>query len=110
MPRWPRYLVPIAGGLIALGILVTIVAGVWTDFLWYRSVNYSSVFDVVYGTRWALFFVAGILMAAVSGCTAALAFRVRPTYRPTATPRPGVDTYRAAVDPHRRLLLGIALA
>ena len=34
LPRWPRYLVPVLGGLLALGILVTIVAGVWTDFLW----------------------------------------------------------------------------
>src|SRR5579863_5434069 len=54
LPRWPRYLVPVVAGLIALGILVTIIAGVWTDWLWYRSVGYSSVFDVTYGTRWAL--------------------------------------------------------
>ena len=51
LPRWPRYLVPIIAGLIALGVLVTIIAGVWTDFLWYRSVGYSSVFGTVYGTR-----------------------------------------------------------
>jgi hypothetical protein len=110
MPRWPRYLLPVLGGLLALGIFVTIIAGVWTDFLWYRTLNDTSVFDVVYGTRWALFFLAGILMAAATGLNAVLAFRMRPTYRPAATPKPGVDTYRAAVDPHRRLLLGIALA
>ncbi len=111
LPRWPRYLVPVVAGLIALGILITIVAGVWTDFLWYRSVHYGSVFDVVYGTRWALFFVVGIVMAAVTGFNAVLAYRLRPTYRPARpTPeRPGIDVYRAAVEPHRRLLLGIAL-
>ena len=117
LPRWPRYLVPVLGGLLALGILVTIVAGVWTDFLWYRSVhsltgrNYGSVFAVVYGTRWALFFVVGILMVAVTGFNAILAYRIRPAYRPVkSTPeRPGVDLYRAAIDPHRRLLLGLAL-
>ena len=43
LPRWPRYLVPVVAGLIALGVLVTIIAGVWTDWLWYRSVNYGSV-------------------------------------------------------------------
>jgi uncharacterized membrane protein (UPF0182 family) len=110
LPRWPRYLVPVLAGVVALGILLTIIAGVWTDWLWYRSVSYSSVFDVTYGTRWALFFVAGILMAATTGFNAVLAFRLRPVYRPVASPeRPGVDAYRMAVDPHRRLLLGIVL-
>jgi hypothetical protein len=103
--------VPVLGGLIALGILLTIIAGVWTDFLWYRSVQFGSVFDVVYGTRWALFFVVGIVMAAVTGFNAVLAYRLRPAYRPArpSPDRPGVDLYRAAIDPHRRLLLGIAL-
>ena len=119
LPRWPRYLIPIVAGLIALGILVTIIAGVWTDFLWYRSVHnmvtgtsYGSVFGVVYGTRWALFFVVGLLMVAVTGLNAVLAYRLRPTYRPArSTPeRPGVDLYRAAIDPHRRLILGVVLA
>jgi uncharacterized membrane protein (UPF0182 family) len=110
LPRWPRYLIPVVAGLIALGVLVTIIAGVWTDLLWYRSVGYSSVFDVTYGTRWALFFVVGIFMVAVTGVNAVLAFRLRPVYRPAAaTERPGVDALRMAVDPHRRLLLGIVL-
>src|SRR5215470_5687193 len=110
LPRWPRYLVPVVGGLIALGVLVTIIAGVWTDWLWYRSVDYGSVFGVTYGTRWALFFVVGIFMAAAIGLNAVLAFRLRPVYRPAAaTERPGVDALRMAVDPHRRLLLGIVL-
>jgi uncharacterized membrane protein (UPF0182 family) len=111
LPRWPRYLVPILAGVIALGILVTIIAGVWTDFLWYRSVGYGSVFAAVYGTRWALFFVVGILMAAVTGFNAVLAYRLRPATRPArpSPERPGIDLYRAAIDPHRRLLLGIAL-
>ena len=110
LPRWPRYLIPVLAGLIALGVLVTIIAGVWTDWLWYRSVGYGSVFAVTYGTRWALFFVVGIFMAAVTGFNAVLAFRLRPVYRPAASAeRPGVDAYRMAVDPHRRLLLGILL-
>ena len=109
LPRWPRYLVPVVAGLIAFGVLITIIAGVWTDWLWYRSVQYGSVFGAIYGTRWALFFVVGIFMAAVVGVNAWLAYRLRPVYRPATTERPGVDAYRMAVDPHRRLLLGILL-
>jgi hypothetical protein len=68
------------------------------------------VFGVTYGTRWALFFIGGIFMALVTGLNAVVAFRLRPAYRPVASQRPGVETYRLAVDPHRRLLLGIVLA
>jgi len=110
LPRWPRYLVPVLAGLIAFVVVLVIIAGVWTDFLWYRSVNYGSVFGVTYGTRWALFFIGGIFMALVTGLNAVVAFRLRPAYRPVASQRPGVETYRLAVDPHRRLLLGIVLA
>jgi len=97
-------------GLIALIVVLTIVAGIWTDLLWFRSVHYSSVFGVTYGTRWALFFVTGLFMALVTGANAVIAFRLRPEYRPVpAGERPGMDLYRQAVDPHRRLLLGLAL-
>ena len=109
LPRWPRYLVPVIVGLVAFVVVLIIVAGVWTDFLWFRSVHYGSVFGVTYGTRWALFFIGGIFMAAVTGVNAVIAFRLRPAYRPVTPQRPGIETYRLAVDPHRRLLLGIAL-
>src|SRR5262250_23786 len=109
LPRWPRYLVPVVAGLVAFGVLITIIAGVWTDWLWYRSVQYGSVFGVIYGTRWTLFFVVGIFMAAVVGVNAWLAYRLRPVYRPAGAERPGVEAYRMAVDPHRKLLLAILL-
>jgi uncharacterized membrane protein (UPF0182 family) len=107
--RWPRLILPILGGLIAFIIVVTIVAGIWTDYLWYRAVHFSSVFDTTYGTRWAMFFVAGLFMALVVGANAALAYRLRPIYRPVPAPGQGVDSYRMAIDPHRRLLLGAVL-
>src|ERR1022692_869542 len=45
LPRWPKLLIPIAAGVIALIIVVSVVAGVWTDYLWFHSVRYTSVFD-----------------------------------------------------------------
>jgi len=33
LPRWPRYLIPVVAGLVALGVVLTIIAGVWTDWL-----------------------------------------------------------------------------
>ena len=57
-----------------------------------------------------MFFVAGLFMALVTGVNAVLAYRLRPIYRPVRhASGQGVDAYRMAIDPHRRLLLGIAL-
>ena len=71
--RWPRLVLPIIVAIIAFLVLIAIVAGVWTDYLWYRAIHYSSVFGTTYGTRWAMFFVAGLFMAVVTGANAALA-------------------------------------
>ncbi len=109
LPRWPRLILPVIGLVIALLVFIGIVAGVWTDFLWFRSVQYSSVFGTTYGTRWALFFVAGLFMALVVGANAVLAYRLRPMYRPVATQAQGLEAYRITIDPHRRLLLGVVL-
>src|ERR1017187_160877 len=109
LPRWPRLVLPVVGVVIAVLVVIAIVAGVWTDFLWFRSVHYSSVFGTTYGTRWALFFVAGLFMVAVVGFNAALAHRLRPMYRPVATQGQGLEAYRISIDPHRRLLLGVIL-
>jgi len=67
LPRWTRYVIPVLGSLIALIVLVTVAAGIWTDFLWFRSVGYSSVFDTTYGVRWALFAIAAAFMITVIG-------------------------------------------
>jgi uncharacterized membrane protein (UPF0182 family) len=108
--RWPRLVLPVVAGVIGFIVVVAIVAGVWTDYLWYRAIHYSSVFGTTYGTRWAMFFAAGLFMAVVTGANATLAYRLRPIYRPAPTPNQGGDTYRMAIDPHRRLLLGLVLA
>ncbi|HEY9243882.1 MAG TPA: UPF0182 family protein, partial [Streptosporangiaceae bacterium] len=109
--RWPRLVLPVIAGLIGFIVLVGIVAGIWTDWLWFSAVHYSSVFGITYGTRWAMFFVAGLFMALVTGANAVLAYRLRPIYRPvpTAGGSGGGDSYRLAIDPHRRLLLGVLL-
>jgi uncharacterized membrane protein (UPF0182 family) len=108
--RWPRLVLPVIAALVVLILIVGIGAGIWTDWLWFSAVHYASVFGTTYGTRWAMFFVAGVFMALVTGANAVLAYRLRPIYRPASTPGAGGDSYRLAIDPHRRLLLGVLLA
>ena len=112
--RWPRLVLPVIACLIGFIVLVAIVAGIWTDWLWFSAVHYTSVFGTTYGTRWAMFFIAGLFMALITGANAVLAYRLRPIYRPVPTPAgdsgAAGDSYRLAIDPHRRLLLGVLLA
>ncbi len=112
--RWPRLVLPVIACVIGLIVLVAIVAGIWTDWLWFSAVHYTSVFGTTYGTRWAMFFIAGLFMALITGANAVLAYRLRPIYRPVPTPGgdsgTAGDSYRLAIDPHRRLLLGVLLA
>jgi uncharacterized membrane protein (UPF0182 family) len=108
--RWPRLVLPVIAGVIGFIVLIIIVAGVWTDYLWYQAVHYSSVFGTTYGTRWTMFFVGGLFMVLVTGANAVLAYRLRPMYRPGPAQPQGGDSYRMAIDPHRRLLLGLLLA
>ena len=103
-------MLPVIAGVVGFIVLVAIVAGIWTDWLWFSAVHYASVFGITYGTRWAMFFVAGLFMALVTGANAVLAYRLRPIYRPVPTAGAGGDSYRLAIDPHRRLLLGVLLA
>jgi len=109
LPRWPKLLVPVVAGVIALIVVVSVVAGVWTDYLWFHSVGYTSVFDTTYGVKWLLFIVTGLFMAAVVGLNAWLAYRMRPAFRPAAPDQQSLEGYRTLIDPHRRLALGLLL-
>jgi uncharacterized protein len=109
LPRWTKYFLPAAIALVALIVIVTIAAGVSTDFLWFHSIGYTSVFSTTYGTKWALFIVTAVFMAAVIGLNIWLAYRLRPTYRPASPEQQGLEAYRLVIDPHRRLMLGVVL-
>ena len=62
----PRALLPTIATLIVLLILFSVFTDVWTQRLWYRSVDLASVFSTVLGTRVLLFVVVGLLMAAAA--------------------------------------------
>jgi uncharacterized protein len=105
-----RALVPT---LIVLGVLIVlflVFTGVWTDLLWYRSVGFSSVYTTVLWTKVLLFVGAGLLMGLVVGANMIVAYRLRPAYRPLSVEQQGLERYRSAIDPHRRLIGGALLA
>jgi len=111
LPRWPRYVIPTVLIIVVAAILISVLAGIWTDYLWYSSVRQTGVFATTYSTKWLLFVVTAAFMALVVGANVALAYRVRPDEPPAGPEHQGVEAYRQAVDPHRRgvmiVLLGL---
>jgi len=95
--------------VVALIVIVAVAAGVWTDFLWFRSVRYTPVFDTTYGVKWALFAVTAVFMMAVIGVNIRIAYRLRPTHRPASAEQQGLEAYRTVIDPHRKLLVWVIL-
>jgi uncharacterized protein len=109
LPRWSRYVIPALVAVIALIVVIAVGAGVWTDWLWFRSVHYTSVFGTTYGVKWALFGIAAVFMTAVIGVNIRLAYRIRPLQPPISPEPHGLDAYRQIIEPRRRLVLGLVL-
>ncbi|WP_217239514.1 UPF0182 family protein [Streptomyces sp. AC555_RSS877] len=106
--RRVRTLLMTLGVLAVLGMAFTMFAGFWTDWLWYRSVNYSSVFTTTLWTKIGLFFVFGLLMALAVGLNIWLAHRLRPPLSAMSMEQQSLDRYRMGIAPYKRwLLLGI---
>lgn len=96
------------GVLAVLAMAFVMFAGFWTDWLWYRSVHYSSVFTTTLWTKIGLFFVFGLIMAASVGVNIWLAHRLRPPLSAMSMEQQSLDRYRMGIAPYKRwLLLGI---
>jgi uncharacterized membrane protein (UPF0182 family) len=110
VPRWPRLVIPAVIIIVAALILISVIAGIWTDFLWFSSVHQTRVFDVTYATKWLMFLITAIFMIVVIGLNMVIAYRMRPEEAPAANPeQQGVEAYRQAVDPHRRGVTAVIL-
>jgi uncharacterized membrane protein (UPF0182 family) len=106
--RRARTLLLTLGVLAVLGMAFVMFAGFWTDWLWYRSVNYSSVFTTTLWTKIGLFFVFGLLMALAVGVNIWLAHRLRPPLSAMSMEQQSLDRYRMGIAPFKKwLLLGI---
>ncbi|MEU9288169.1 UPF0182 family protein [Streptomyces sp. NPDC048275] len=106
--RRVRTLLMTLGVLAVLAMAFVMFAGFWTDWLWYRSVHYSSVFTTTLWTKIGLFFVFGLLMAASVGFNIWLAHRLRPPLSAMSMEQQSLDRYRMGIAPYKKwLLLGI---
>jgi uncharacterized protein len=110
LPRRPRLLLPVAIALVAIVALFFLFSGIYTDYLWFDAVNYTSVFTGVVLTQIVLFLVGALLMVAIAGGNMLLAFRTRPMFGPAMFGGgSGADRYRMALDPHRKLIFIVGM-
>lgn len=92
-----RWLIAI-GVLIALFILAAIGKGIYTDWLWFSSLGYSSVYTTILGTRIWLFFVGAFLFLALLLANLFLARRLSPPSEGSMLTGQGLLFVRRAID------------
>jgi len=99
-----RVIVP----LLVVALLVILFVAftpVYTDLLFYRSVDFSKVFTTVLWTRVLLFVLFGAVMAVAVGTNLVLAYRLRPPVRPLSVEQQNLERYRSAIEPYLLVVL-----
>jgi len=109
LPRRPRYLIQVLAAIVAVIVVFIVFANVWTDYLWFQSIDYGSVFTKIISVKLVLFVVGGALMASVVGFNIYLAYRLRPTYRAVSPEQQGLERYRSGLEPYRKLVMALGL-
>jgi uncharacterized protein len=99
------------GIIVALGIVIARSSGFYIDWLWFKSVGFTSVWSTVLTTKITLFVVVGLLTSLFISANIYLAHRSRPLYVPLTVEADNLERYRAQIEPIRRwVFLGIAAA
>nr|WP_311198116.1 UPF0182 family protein [Ornithinimicrobium sp. INDO-MA30-4] len=89
--------------VVAAAAIITWLAQLWTEFLWFESVGYRSVLTTRLLTQVGLFAAAAIITALLVWTSLSLAYRKRPIYAPSSPEQANLDRYRAALEPVRKL-------
>ena len=90
-------------GIIALlGFAIFSSSGFYIDWLWFKSVGFTSVWSTVLTTKITLFVVAGVLTSLFISANIFIAYRKRPLYVPMTIEADNLERYRAQLEPIRR--------
>jgi uncharacterized membrane protein (UPF0182 family) len=100
-----------AGILVVLGALFVSLSGFYIDWLWFKSVDFTSVWSKILTTKVELFLITGLISSIVITLNIYLAYKRRPFYVPTSIELNGVERIRAQIEPILRLVFaGLFLA
>ena len=107
-PLRPKRPGPLALTVIALVILASILVGMsgfYADLLWFRSVDFVSVWSTVLTTKIVLFIFFGLVTSLFITTNVYIAFRNRPIYAPISIEADNLERYRGQIEPIRRWAL-----
>ncbi|MFZ4108052.1 MAG: UPF0182 family protein [Candidatus Planktophila sp.] len=109
----PRGVLPITIGiLVVLGTVLISMSGFYADWLWFKSVSFTSVWSTVLMTKIELFITTGLLTAALVLVNIRIAYKRRPLYVPMTIEADNLERYRAQIEPIKRwivIALGLGL-
>ena len=91
-----------AGVIAALVILFFIFASLYTDFLWFDQLGFSSVLVTQWVAGTVMFLIGFVTMAVPVYISIEIAFRARPVY---AKLNSQLDRYQQVIEPLRRLAM-----
>jgi uncharacterized membrane protein (UPF0182 family) len=99
------------GALVILGVLFTSLSGFYADWLWFKSVDFTSTWSTILGTKALLFVATGLFTALIVLANVFLAYKSRPLYVSMTIESDNLERYRTQVEPIRRgLFIGGFLA
>ena len=97
--------------LVVIGVILVSLSGFYADILWFKSVNFSSVWKTTLLTKAELFVAFGLVTSFIISSNIYLAHRARPIYVPTSIEADNIERYRSQLDPIKRyVLLAVAIA
>ena len=97
--------------LAAIAVILVSLSGFYVDYLWFRSVDYSSVWTKLLATRAILFIAFGLTTSLLIVANIIIAYKRRPIYVPTTVEADNLERYRAQIEPIKKFaVIGIFLA
>jgi uncharacterized membrane protein (UPF0182 family) len=97
-----RVLIPTVLVLGILAVLFVIFTGFYTDWLWFQSVDKTSVFTTQLLVKVIMFAVFGLVMAGAIVLGMWLAYKFRPLFAPGSPEQAGLERYRESLEPVRK--------
>ena len=96
--------------LVAIGVALVSMSGFYADWLWFKSVNFTSVWSTVLVTKVVLFVIAGFITASMILLNIIIAYKRRPLYVPMSIEADNLERYRAQIEPIKRwVVLGLSV-
>ena len=107
-PRSPLLIVVVVVALALVGLVS--LSGFYADWLWFNSVDFTSVWKTILSTKAVLFVAFGLVTSTIILLNVIIAFKRRPLYVPMNIEADNLERYRAQVEPIRKFVLtGLAL-